>query len=141
MPRLLVKPGSPAAWEIHLKPGPNLLGRGASNDFPIPDDSVSGTHCEIQVNDHTAILKDLGSTNGTFVDGTLTAESELKPGQTIHLGSVELTYLSDEQSSPYVRQTVAARPQFSAEATPAVVEPPRTTRIPLPTGADSSPAS
>src|SRR5262249_2227207 len=47
-------------------------------------------------------------------------------------GSVELTYFSDEQASPYVRQTVPPRAEFSPEATPALVQTPRTTRIPLP---------
>src|SRR5262249_32123206 len=113
-------------------PGINSFGRNASNDFQIPDDSVSASHCQIELRDHSAILKDLGSTNGTFVDGTLTTETELRPGQTIHLGSVELTYFSDEQASPYVRQTVPPRAEFSPEATPALVQTPRTTRIPLP---------
>ena len=68
MARLLINPGSPSAWEIQLKPGTNLLGRGFANDFKITDPSVSGSHCQIVVEGGQFVIKDLGSTNGTFVN-------------------------------------------------------------------------
>ena len=68
MARLVINPGSPAAWEIQLKPGANFIGRGFANDFKIPDGSVSGSHCQIMVSDSSVAIKDLGSTNGTFVN-------------------------------------------------------------------------
>ena len=92
MARLVVKPGSPDAWAIQLKPGINLIGRGFSNDFNIPDGSVSGSHCQITLGADGATIKDLGSTNGTFVNRIPVKESVLQPGQTIHLGQVELLF-------------------------------------------------
>jgi hypothetical protein len=47
MRRLVVNPGTPQAWEIHLKRGTNRLGRTRDNDFPIEDSSVSGSHCQM----------------------------------------------------------------------------------------------
>jgi len=70
MNRLVVNPGTPQAWEIQLKPGTNSLGRGDANDFKINDPSVSGSHCQILVSDHSVVLKDSSSSNGTFVGGT-----------------------------------------------------------------------
>ena len=49
MARLVVQPGSPAAWEIKLKAGANSLGRNPANDFTLDDPSVSGSHCQIVV--------------------------------------------------------------------------------------------
>src|SRR6266850_3585194 len=95
MARLLVNPGSPSAWEIQLKPGTNLLGRGFANDFKITDPSVSGSHCQIVVEDGQVIIKDLGSTNGTYVNRAPVKEAVLSENQTIHLGSVELAFSSD----------------------------------------------
>ena len=89
MARLVVNPGSPVAWEIQLKPGTNLIGRGFANDFKIADPSVSSSHCQIVVTDQGATIKDLGSTNGTFINRAPVIEAALKSGQTLHLGGVE----------------------------------------------------
>ena len=95
MARLVVNPGSPTAWEIELRPGANSIGRGEHNDFKIPDGSVSGSHCQIVVNDHGTVIKDLGSTNGTFVNRSPVQEAQLQTGQTLHLGGVSMVFYSD----------------------------------------------
>src|SRR5262245_56536746 len=93
--RLLVNPGTPAAWEILLKPGPNRIGRGEHNDFQVPHGSVSGAHCEINISSAGALLKDLGSTNGTFVDRAPVHEALLRSGQHLQLGSVDMVFESE----------------------------------------------
>lgn len=90
--RLLVNPGTPQAWEITLRPGINRIGRGPENDFTINHQSVSTHHCEITVSDQTVTLKDLGSTNGTFVERVPVTETKLYPGQTVQLGSINMTF-------------------------------------------------
>lgn len=117
MSRLVVNPGTPQAWEIHLKPGANSLGRGDSNDFKINDPSVSGSHCQILVGEGPAVLKDAGSTNGTFVGGAQIREQRLENGQTVRLGGVPMIYYSD--SAPAVRPVV----RVGKPATPAVASP------------------
>jgi hypothetical protein len=102
MARLVVNPGSPVAWDIPLKPGINLIGRGFSNDYKIADPSVSGSHCQISLTGQTAVLRDLGSTNGTFVNRAPVQEAVLQNGQTIHLGGVEMVFYSE----PTVQQPV-----------------------------------
>ncbi len=95
MARLVVQPGSPAAWEIHLKAGTNSLGRGPANDFRLDDPYVSGVHCQIVVDTSKAVIIDLGSTNGTYVNRTRVREAVLQSGQTIHLGGLEMIFHSD----------------------------------------------
>src|SRR5215471_12064727 len=95
MARLVVNPGSPEAWEIQLKPGNNFIGRGFANDFKIQDGSVSGSHCQITVSDQRVIIKDLGSTNGTFLNRAPVREAELPDGCTVHLGGVPMSYHQD----------------------------------------------
>jgi hypothetical protein len=143
MPRLVVKPGSPGAWEIQLKPGKNSFGRSELNDFPIPEASVSSKHCEILVSDDSVTIKDLGSTNGTFVDGALITETELSSGQSIRFGEVELAYFSDAAEPRLAGQAVAAAAQVGNQSAAAVGSAPgtsRATRITLPSTADSPPA-
>jgi pSer/pThr/pTyr-binding forkhead associated (FHA) protein len=96
MRRLVVNPGTPQAWEIALKAGANLLGRGAHNDFQIDHPSVSGSHCEVIASDDSVWIKDLGSTNGTFVENAPVQEVQLQEGQTIRLGNVALAYYCGE---------------------------------------------
>ena len=85
MPRLLINPGTLSTWEIELRPGSNSLGRGAANDFKIEHPSVSGSHCQIILDNGTATIRDLGSTNGTYVIRAPIQEAALQAGQTIHL--------------------------------------------------------
>ncbi|HEY5912755.1 MAG TPA: FHA domain-containing protein [Verrucomicrobiae bacterium] len=92
MARLVVNPDSAEAWEIELRPGTNSLGRGEENDFQIEHSSVSSAHCRIEVSGSNALLKDLGSTNGTFIDGQLVEEARLCSGQVFCLGDVRLRF-------------------------------------------------
>ena len=88
MSRLIINPNTTSAWEVQLKPGTNLLGRGFANDFKIDNLSVSSSHCQIVLEGGRVVIKDLGSTNRTFVNRSAVTEATLQPGQTIHLGSV-----------------------------------------------------
>ena len=114
MPWLLVNPGLPEAWTIQLKPGTNSFGRSAANDFQLDDQSVSSSHCEIVVDGHQAVLKDVGSTNGTFVDRASVQEAALRSGQTLHFGTLRLIFYSD---------AVAAQATPPAGAVPVVHAP------------------
>ena len=122
MARLVVQPGSPAAWEINLKAGTNSLGRGPANDFTLDDPSISSSHCHIVVANQQALIRDLGSTNGTYVNRAPVKETLLHPGHTIHLGSVEMTFYSDAPVSVEPSQTAAA-PRIAPG--PAKLPPPR----------------
>ena len=66
------------------------IGRADGNLFQISDPSVSGRHCEVRLTGGELIVRDLQSTNGTFVDGKNIIEATLKPGQNLRLGDVEL---------------------------------------------------
>lgn len=67
------------------------VGRGDQNNLVIRESSLSAVHCEILVNGSEVIVRDLGSRNGTFVNGVqlTNQQSQLKSGQTVRFGSVE----------------------------------------------------
>ncbi len=92
--RLLVNPETPHQWEIPLPPGTIRVGRRDDNDHQIDHPSVSGSHCEIIVDGGRVTVRDLGSTNGTFVNGAPTREAVLIPGQQLQLGNVALRFES-----------------------------------------------
>jgi hypothetical protein len=125
MARLVVQPGSPAAWEIQLKAGTNSFGRGPANDVTLDDPSVSGSHCQIVMDKGKAVIIDLGSTNGTYVNRTRVREAALQAGQTIHLGGLEMMFHPDAPASAGAAQ---AAPAASPLPPPRAAGPPRAVR-------------
>ena len=67
------------------------IGRHDSNDIPIPEQTVTGKHAKIVLENGILTLVDLGSTNGTFVNGVRIRSQELKSGDRFRLGNVEMT--------------------------------------------------
>jgi CheY-like chemotaxis protein len=66
------------------------IGRGDKNAFQIVETSVSSQHCEVLLRSNELVVRDLRSTNGTFIGGKTITEAVLQPGQTLRLGEVEL---------------------------------------------------
>jgi len=76
------------------------IGRVEDNTFQIADPSVSSHHCEVLLRSGEIFIRDLGSTNGSFIGDARITESVLKPGQTLRLGQVELRLDADQASAP-----------------------------------------
>jgi len=127
MPRLVIHPGTPQAWEIQLKPGLNFLGRGASNDFKLEDPSISGSHCQIVIDQGSALIKDMGSTNGTYVNRAKVQESRLESGQPLRLGSVDMVYYTDGPDA--VQVNAVPPPPQAAPPPPPPLKPGGSLRI------------
>src|SRR6202042_2895398 len=66
------------------------IGRVEDNTFQIADPSVSSHHCEVHLRGNEILIRDLNSTNGSFIGADKITEQVLKPGQTLRLGQVEL---------------------------------------------------
>jgi len=90
MAKLLLSGAGGQALELPLKSGVNRVGCVADNDIQIEDPSVSSHHCELTCVGDAVIVKDLGSTNGTFIDGSPVREATLQHGQRLQLGSVDM---------------------------------------------------
>ena len=84
--------GDQAASPVPLSKGRNVLGRSAQSDIMLRDPEVSSRHCAIELYETVAVLKDLGSTNGTILNGYLVKEDFLKDGDKIQLGSTTLQF-------------------------------------------------
>jgi len=64
-----------------------LIGRGSSCNLRLFDEFVSAKHCKIFSENEIIFVEDLGSTNGTFIDGTeVGKKSPLEIGQNIQIG-------------------------------------------------------
>lgn len=95
---VVLKQGSPGAT-YELKAERTTVGRMDDNTFQIAEPSVSSHHCEILMSGGEFVIKDLDSTNGTYIDGTKIAEAKLKPGQSLRLGEVEIQFDPEKSNS------------------------------------------
>jgi hypothetical protein len=77
-------------WAFELLPGLNKLGRNPTNDFRISDPSISSFHAELVVNGEEIRVRDLGSTNGTFIDDQKIEEGIMHQHSILRLGNVRL---------------------------------------------------
>lgn len=68
------------------------LGRSAENDIQLDDMQVSRQHAKIELTPNGALLRDLGSGNGTFIGDRRIIEYRLSTGDVISIGSAELKY-------------------------------------------------
>ncbi|MGQ0479570.1 MAG: FhaA domain-containing protein [Pseudonocardia sp.] len=87
---LTIDDGSNRSFELHS--GTTVVGRGQESDFRLPDTGVSRRHLEISWNGHQATLSDLGSTNGTTVNGNPVQTWQLTDGDVIRVGHSTLIF-------------------------------------------------
>lgn len=87
--------GQPLKWTLDR--GIYGLGRAKSNDIRLGDPSISREHAKITIEEHRVILEDLGSRNGTWVNGQrLERAIEVRPGDVFQFGSVRLHLQTEE---------------------------------------------
>jgi pSer/pThr/pTyr-binding forkhead associated (FHA) protein len=98
MPKLVVLSEGLTGRSYELSTVLTSIGRLEDNSFQIPEPSVSSHHCEIMLRGNDVIIKDLNSTNGTFVNGQrVTDEAPVKPGQIVRLGQIEVRLEGEQQ--------------------------------------------
>lgn len=92
---------------------PLVVGR-KRGDLILDDPLVSGSHCRILGKEDGFVLQDLGSTNGTMVDGRMVREAALRPGSEITIGSSRMIL--------YVGEDPREKPDATPRAAPSQLE-------------------
>ncbi len=127
MAYLVLTDGEGQGRKFDLKSaGATRIGRRGENDVTLECASVSGTHAEIIQNGITFELRDLGSTNGTRVNGKRVQDARLHRNDIIRFGDISVMIDGDdvppapepsthesEAASPIPRTTVMMRPQVT----------------------------
>ena len=128
--RLVIKAGGVVGTTYALETPELYIGRDVQNDIVVPEAEVSRRHARLIRNGDTYLLEDLGSTNGTFVNGRrLVGPILLQPGDEVKLGpNVIFVYerISDPNATVVVQaQTLqAAAQQASRPPQPEAPTPP-----------------
>lgn len=73
------------------------IGAIEDNDLTITDETVSRFHCRIEQDELGYVLRDLGSTNGTYINGVRVKEAYLSHGATISIGQTDLQFFAGHE--------------------------------------------
>ena len=85
--------GGHVDYEVPAKP--LTIGRSPDADLQIGDEKISRLHCGIRPEGGAFVIKDFGSTNGTFVNDQKIKETSLKFGDTIRIGHTMLMFQAE----------------------------------------------
>ncbi len=95
--KLVISKGAMAGKEFVIDKGLLRIGSKKENDVVIEDNTVSRFHAQIEEKKGQYIIKDLNSTNGTFVDDLRVSEAFLNEGSIIRLGNTGLRFIPVEE--------------------------------------------
>jgi DNA-binding NtrC family response regulator len=95
--QLVVVEGPSRGKKIALNKNLIKVGKRESNDFVVIDKTVSRNHFEIEYQSDSFLLKDLGSTNGTYLNGSKVKEAYLLPGDIIKVGNTTIEFVAFDE--------------------------------------------
>ncbi|MAT95673.1 MAG: hypothetical protein CL608_00780 [Anaerolineaceae bacterium] len=125
--RLVVEQGPEPEQTFTLGHAPQTIGRSANNGIVINDAEISRRHAQITPQGEGYVLEDLGSTNGTFVNGSrLNQPIALKHGDAVAFGdTVRLRYWAAGMASEIVRapDDEVPTPDLPPEPVPTYAQP------------------
>jgi hypothetical protein len=100
MPKLVLLTPEFSGQGCELPQGSTSVGRGPQNQIILVDPSVSANHCDLLVSGSEVIVREHGSSNGTFVDGRrVEQQAGVNPGSRLRLGDVEAMIQIEPDSS------------------------------------------
>lgn len=125
--RLVIEQGPEPEKLFSLGNAPQTIGRSANNGIVINDPEISRRHAQITPQGESYVVEDLGSTNGTFVNGLrLDQPMMLKHGDTVEFGdTVRLRYWAAGVASEIIRSPAddVPTPALPPEPAPAYAQP------------------
>src|SRR3954471_4758053 len=95
--KLVVLKGAQRGKEFVISGDVIRIGKVEGNDLVLPEETVSRVHCEIIRDAKGYLLRDLHSTNGTFLDGAEVREAYIRAGAVITVGTVQLKFQPFEE--------------------------------------------
>lgn len=127
MPQLVYKQPDGAEKALQLSAKPLIIGRIGESEIQVRDSFISRIHCSIAYHNKQFQLKDLGSANGTYCNGTRIFETHLAPGDRIQVGNTVLAFEINPQTGDGILNVLSrpSVPMRSVNLTSPVPVPPR----------------
>lgn len=105
--KLVAIGGKIRGQEFELNEGDNVIGRAMDSDIPIQVDGISKKHVQITVNKDSCFLEDMGSSNGTFVNGKLMKKVTIKHLDKVTLPNVILQLIEVKEKKVVIKKQIA----------------------------------
>ena len=100
MPRLVISLNDAMVKDVVLGLGRTTIGRRPYNDVVLEHPTASGEHAVVQVESGGVFIEDLGSTNGTYVNGVRIQRQAISSNDIIEIGKYEAQYFDDGPTAP-----------------------------------------
>jgi Nif-specific regulatory protein len=117
-PRLVGIGGPLKGAAFSLPAGEVSIGRDSSNHLWAPDPALSRRHCVVIASDEQVFIRDLGSRNGTLVNGVPVEQQQMRHGDQIYIGDSILLFLLDKDGEHPVRNPVEFQDTASLDGSP-----------------------
>jgi len=122
-PRLLGIGGPLKGTAFPLPAGEVSIGRDSSNQLWVSDPALSRRHCLVIADNGQFSIRDLGSRNGTLVNGVPVEQQQIRHGDQIYIGDSVLVFLLEEGGSHFDRNPVEFADTSAFEIPPVVLRP------------------
>ena len=134
MPKMIVSIDDVVIKEVEISQERTTLGRRPYNDIVIDNLAVSGEHAVVHLHAASGIVEveDIGSTNGTYVNGKAVQRQALRNGDTIEIGKYKVRFLSEEENHNYEKTMVFKPGMVPPRAAAAAVQTPTSAPMPMP---------
>ncbi len=142
MAKLVLSMNGVVQGEYELNQERLTIGRKPDNDIPIDNLAVSGKHALVITILDDSFLEDLGSTNGSYVNGKLVKKHALKDGDVIAIGKHELKYVNEHATADDddFEKTMIIRPGSASAAVAAAQAAEKAVQSAAPASSSSAPA-
>ena len=110
MPQLIASVEGVEIKHVYLQKDRTTLGRHADNDIVLDNLVVSGHHCAFELRGLADVfIEDLGSTNGTYINGKMVKRQRLNDGEVVAIGNFRVQYLSASEQPSGFSETMALK--------------------------------
>ncbi len=123
MGKFIVLNGEHKGRKFRLEDGATIVIGRELADLSFPDSRMSRRHCELQAREDGDYVKDLGATNGTWLNDEKIKEALLEPGAVVRIGYTEIEFLGLPEHTSALVPTDAAPPDISPNKTIAFRRP------------------
>jgi Nif-specific regulatory protein len=117
-PRLVGIGGPLKGTAFSLSPGEVSIGRDSSNQLWAPDPALSRRHCLVVATGEQVCIRDLGSRNGTLVNGVPVEQQQMRHGDQIYIGDSVLLFLLNKDGEHFARNPVEFQDTAAFEGSP-----------------------
>ncbi|MFM2111793.1 MAG: hypothetical protein RLZZ271_453 [Pseudomonadota bacterium] len=137
MPKMIVSIDGVVIKEVQLTKDRTTLGRRPYNDIVIDNLAVSGEHAAILMVGGEVFIEDLGSTNGTFINGKAVKKQLLQNGDTIEVGKYRIKFIHEKAAAGF-EKTMVIKPGTAGMPVPGSPAP---AMMPMPGSTSAMPAA